>query len=521
MILAFGVIIAYILFSVFHFSATRYAAGWMKREKEKDTESGIDDSSLPEMVIIIPALREVSLVEDTLDYFSKLKYAKEKCKIIFVTTVIERIGKKENIKKIEGFYKKISQKNTPEEIGKCCEGLFPRSYLKDVEAIIGSDKPDREKIGDLYILYDSVPTTEDAIRKTIEQNKEKYGNYYVVECPVAGMEAGKPTQLNYVTEHLAEIIGQYNRERLFIGVYDFDSRPDLRTLLYIARKEQENKRMGRRSADFYQQTQLPYKNIGDIDRISKSKSLMKANVIMYTRRALGIEIFKILRYRRHLQKGGSRLLRPVINCLGAGMFVEKETLKEIGGFAEPVEDLVLGYQLNVKNKNVEPIPYINIMQPYLFMKEMINSHSRIFMIGLRLYREGKYGNSDKRQSVIPAVKEFTECMMWLMCCPLLWTAFIVCLAKGCILSSLALFLCVILLRFWADFIMLMRETERQIHDYEGIECSINISFGQMAVMMMLTPLLGIVRFISAAVGVGKYVFFYVLHKKVYRKKTER
>lgn len=521
MILAFGVIVAYILFSVFHIFATGYAASWMKKEKEKDTESCVDNSNLPEVVIIIPALREVSLVEDTLDYFSKLKYAKEKYKIIFVTTVIERIAKKDNINRIAGFYKRISLNNTPEEIGKCCEGLFPRSYLKDVEAIIGSDKTDREKLEDIYTLYDSVPTTGEAIRKTIEQNKEKYGNYYVVECPVAGTEAGKPTQLNYVTEHLAEIIGQYAQNRLLIGVYDFDSRPDLRTLLYIARKEQESKRAGIRLADFYQQTQLPYKNVGDIDRLSKSKSLMKANVIMYTRRALGIEIFKILRYRRHLQKGRFRLSRPVINCLGAGMFVEKETLKEIGGFVEPVEDLVLGYQLNVKSKNVEPIPYINIMQPYLFMKEMINSHSRIFMIGLRLYREGKYSNSVKRQSVIPAVKEFTECMMWLLCCPLLWTAFIVCFAKGYILSSLILFLCVILLRFWTDFIMLIKETERQIRDYEGIECNIKLSFWQKVVMMMLTPFLGIVRFVSAAVGVGKYVYFYVFHKKMYRKKTER
>ena len=83
-------------------------------------------------------------------------------------------------------------------------------------------------------------------------------------------------------------------------------------------------------------------------------------------------------------------MRPIINCLGAGIFIEENTLREIGGFAEPVEDLVLGYKLNIKNKRVEPLPYINIMQPYLYMKEMINSHSRIFMIGLRLYREGTY-----------------------------------------------------------------------------------------------------------------------------------
>lgn len=520
MIVAFGIIFVYILCSIFHFSATRYATGWMKKEKEKNMKLELDDA-LPEIVIIIPALREVSLVDDTLDYFSKLKYAKDKYKIVFVTTVIETISKKEKRNRIERFYRKINLKNNLEEIGKCSEGLFPLSYLKEVEKIIGSDKTDNERIQELYELYDSVPSTGEVIEKTIELNKEKYRNYYIVECPIADMEAGKPTQLNYVVEHLSEVIGEYNKDRLLIGVYDFDSRPDWRTLSYIALKEQEYKKQGRSPIDFYQQTQLPYKNIKDIDSISKSKNLMKANVIMYTSRALGIEIFKILRYRKHLERGRFRFMRPVINCLGAGMFIEKGILKEIGGFAEPVEDLVLGYQLNIKNKYVEPIPYINIMMPYLFMKEMINSHSRVFMIGLRLYWEGKYIEPGKGQSIIPAVKEFIECMMWLLCCPIMWTAFIMCAVRGYINVGLILLLCVILLRFWVDFIIMLQEAKRQIRDYDGIECSIDISHGQMIAMMLLSPLLGIIRFVGAFVGVGKYIFFYVFHKKIYRKKTER
>lgn len=56
----------------------------------------------------------------------------------------------------------------------------------------------------------------------------------------------------------------------------------------------------------------------------------------------------------------------------------------------------------------------------------------------------------------------------------------------------------------------------------GIDAEmINISRKQWIMMMLLSPILGIIRFISALIGVGKYIFFYVLHKKVYRKKTER
>ena len=108
MIVAFGIIFVYILCSIFHFSATRYATGWMKKEKEKNMKLELDDA-LPEIVIIIPALREVSLVDDTLDYFSKLKYAKDKYKIVFVTTVIETISKKEKRNRIERFYRKKNE----------------------------------------------------------------------------------------------------------------------------------------------------------------------------------------------------------------------------------------------------------------------------------------------------------------------------------------------------------------------------------------------------------------------------
>lgn len=520
MILAFNIIFAYILFSIFHFWATIYVSKWMKKEKD-NIKLPLDETNMPEIVIIIPALREVSLVEDTMDYFSKMKYSKDKYKIVFVTTVIETISKQNKRNKIEEFYKKISLKSSIEEIGECNEGLFPFSYLKEIEKIIRSGRTDSENIQLLYTLYDSVPTTNEAIKKAIERNKDKYGNYYIADCQISDMGAGKPTQLNYVIEHLSEIIGEFNEERLLIGVYDFDSRPDLRTLAYIAWKEKEDEKEGRKPVDFYQQTQLPYMNIKNIDVMSKSKSLMKANIIMYTRRALGIEIFKILRYKKHLKYGKFQCMSPIINCLGAGMFIEKKTLKEIGGFAEPVEDLVLGYQLNIRNKNVEPIPYINIMQPYLYIKEMINSHSRIFMIGLRLHREGKYIGLDKWKYIIPAIKEFIECIMWLVCCPIMWTAFIGYLMNGYITVGILLLFCVILLRFWMDFAMLTQETKRQISDYDGINCIIEMSRKQWIVMMLLTPILGIIRFISALVGVGKYIFFYVLHKKVYRKKTER
>ena len=130
--------------------------------------------------------------------------------------------------------------------------------------------------------------------------------------------------------------------------------------------------------------------------------------------------------RRTFLKKGCSLLKPHPSLSQDFRNGDGDYLKN----TERVEDLVLGYQLNIKNKYVEPIPYINIMMPFLFMKEMINSHSRVFMIGLRLYWEGKYIEPGKGQSIIPAVKEFIECMMWLLCCPIMWTAFIMCAVRG-------------------------------------------------------------------------------------------
>lgn len=521
MMIAYLIIFSYIAFSVFQICASQYVLKWMKKEERQLEIKNIDMTEAPDILIMIPALREISLVEDTMEYFLKLKYPKSKYKIIFITTILERMEKEKKRKQIPTFYQKINSHKSLEEIAKYNEGLFPLKYINQVFEIINRDESKEKIIQNLYALYDEILTTRDYIQKVIAEDPNKYANYSIIECTIYDTNSGKPTQLNYAVEHINSIIKEYDKDRLLLGVYDFDSRPDLRTLSYIAFKYLAMKQQGQKTPDFYQQTQLPYKNIADIDVLSTNKLLMKANVIMYTRRALGIEIFKLLRYKKHINKGKLSFMKPVINCIGAGMFIKLDVLREIGGFAEPVEDLVLGYKLNIKNKMVVPIPYVNMMQPYLYMKSMINSHSRIFMIGLRLYREKSYIEAERIETLIPAVKEFMECVIWLLCAPIMWGAFIYLFLYESLTVTSMLIIITIFLRFWFDFLQLERVTKDLIQDYEGYECRMEFETKQLLIMLVQVPILGVIRFLSALIGVGKYYYFYILQKKVYRKKTER
>lgn len=517
------VAIAYIFFSIYKIYSWIYVSKW-KDTEEKLFETLIKDEYETNYIILIPGLREVSLVNKTMDYFTKLDYPRDKTHIVFVTTDEEMKIKQEKRERIKNYYEKIKNSPNLSKINKYNNGLFPCSYLKNVLNILQKIISDNKKVDELYSLYDSMPCTGTLIVKNIEMDSVKYKNFYHIACPDFKIDGGKPTQLNYAVEHLWDIIDitGINLDNLYLGVYDFDSRPDVRTLKYIASKNSARKLDNKKSADFYQQTQLPLDGLQDIERICYMKSLIKANIIMYTRRALGIELYKLKKYEKYIASNKNNknvIFKPAINCLGAGMFIKLNVLKEICGFAEPVEDLVLGYKLNVLNKEIVTIPYINIMQPYYNITSMINSHSRIFMIGLRLHKEKLKIN--EFGSFILALKEFVECLIWLLFTPLIWYSYTMLLLNKDRYIVLSLLILTIFIRFYLDIFLLIKESQKLIENHSQNESKLELTVYQAIKIIAISPVLGIIRFITAFIGIGKFIYFYVLKKKKKRKKTER
>jgi len=515
-------VLVYLLYSIYKTFSWICVLKWIEKN-EKSKRQQIHYDYLPYFIILIPALREASLVDETMEYFTKLAYPKDKLFIVFVTTEDEKIFKRMRRTNIEKFFKHVKNNYTVRTIASHNSGLFPRSYFKKIIDIMDRSKDNETRLEKLFDLYDSVPDTGDLIANKIKSDKGKYKNYYHISCPCL-KGGGKPTQLNYAVEYLNEIIdfSKINKDHLYIGVYDFDSRPDIRTLNYIAAVNYERIQNNQKTPDFYQQTQLPLNNLEYIDQFSKFGSLIKSNLNLYTRRALGIELYKLKKmeiFQRKIRHPFLHFLQPAINAIGTGMFIKPETLNEIDGFAEPVEDLVLGYKLGILGKEVVPIPYLNIMEPYYNIISMINSHSRIFMIALRLYKEKIKINSFI--SGVLAIKEFFECIIWLLCTPILWAGYVYLLLNTDPLLVGCLLFITVFMRFYLEEILLIKVNKKLLSYHQHNSSLMVLKPDEIVRMVLLSPILGLIRFITALIGLCKLIYIYVLKKKTIRAKTER
>lgn len=481
---------------------------WMKNEIDSSTQKIDNIKDYVPIILIIPGLRETSIAKETIEYFDLLEYPPEHLHVIFAT-VDEKKEKKDRVSKINAFYKKLCRKCNLRKIAVYNNGLFERTTFSTVADIIENTMSKEDAIRKLVQLYYATDTTYERINKIL-QSKNCNKNFYNIKCPNCDY-SGKPTQINYVLS-LIEKSGLLSDKEVYIGVYDFDSRPDIRTLKYLNFKYQQAKKSGARSPDFFQQMQYPLNAIGGVQVFSRWESLTLSNLTLYMRRVLAIELFKFRRYEIMRQKGG---VLPCVNCLGSGMFILFNVLIDLGKFCEPVEDLILGYQLSSCSKEMQTIPFLNLTEPYYNICAMMNSHSRIFMEDIHMVsRKNKFLHA---RAV--AFQEFFEFMIWLFITPVLLTSFLFLFSKTYL--ALILLLYTIVSRFYIDELIFIFLIPKLINLHKINDSHYSIPRFTKILMVLQSPLMGIFRFISALWGIIKFIDLYILGNKRHRTKTER
>ncbi|AIQ51307.1 hypothetical protein [Paenibacillus sp. FSL R7-0331] len=521
--LCLSITLGYLLYSIYKIASWKYVLHWIRNNHCLQDKEAPHVNHYPDIIILIPGLRETSLVESTVSYYSRLEYPKDKLHIVFITTAEEARMKELRRGQVEKLYHKLKNNDELHSLSEVNNGLYPRYLFPEIQEIMESfHKPD-ERLERLYQLYNALPITGDLIEREIMG----YPQMSHLSCPdLKG--GGKPTQLNYAVEHLGEVLDMsaFDENNLYIGVYDFDSRPDLRTCLYIAENNERKISANLATPDYYQQTQLPLNNLQLLQSVKHQRPLVLANLVMYTRRALGIELFKFKKlefFQRSRFRHRLSLLQPSVNGVGAGLFIKPVTLQEVGYFVEPVEDLIMGYRLGVLKKEVEAIPLLNIMEPYFNIASMIHSQSRIFMIGLRLFREKLTVHS--AHSFLLAAKEYLEFLVWLLVFPVMAFSYLYLFIAVNLTGAAFLLAITVGIRFYLDSILLLKASRQILRMHKGSMPSqddlLELSFREQLQMTFVSPLLGIVRFLTAIIGAGKCIGVYLLGIKTVRTKTER
>lgn len=166
----------------------------------------------------------------------------------------------------------------------------------------------------------------------------------------------KSTKLNYAISILD------STENNFIGVFDFDARPNKDFLKWLIRDMQYRRKNNKELPTVYQ---MPAIICNDI---YKSSFFLSCYSIAHLRRELGIE------GRDFMPKND---LQKIKYCIGAGFFVKLSQLKKYK-FNTYSDDLFLGYILKIKAKKQVIIPYYNKVSSAKSFKELNKQQYKIY-----------------------------------------------------------------------------------------------------------------------------------------------
>ncbi len=206
------------------------------------------------------------------------------------------------------------------------------------------------------------------------------------------------TTLDHAVDRLDEILGplgwhdENDADNTFLCVYDADATPDVRTLTAFAETATRHRALTGQPPALIQQQRLPL--LGRRPFPSGGTGLFLAGEWLYQlRRSPGIELARI-RFTHWLTtiqvpRVVRTLLRPMIYGVGCGMTVHLPTLRTLGGFPEPMEDLGTGHRLSLLGADIAPATVAVLDEPYTEPGGLTDLHALAFLTSVRPDRHAK------------------------------------------------------------------------------------------------------------------------------------
>lgn len=251
--------------------------------------------------ILLPAFKEQSLVNETLDYYSKIKGNNH---VIMVITSEQ-----------EEYENKLLGKN----IKTTCECVDEYLSINN----------------DCNIIH-------------------LHGDY---------ISGTKSTQLNFALNEITKSINVADYYSSYVGVYDFDSRPNLEVL-----EDLRKVICCQNNPEVVQQVPINLKNYSEL--VKNKNYAMIVHCYQSMIRSVGIELASLL---LNLNK----TVVPLY-CMGAGMYLRLDTLVQSDGFPEPIDDLALGYRLYLQGKRFGLFPQYNSVESPNSIREVTKQDVGIF-----------------------------------------------------------------------------------------------------------------------------------------------
>ncbi|MGW0998186.1 hypothetical protein ACWD5V_33890 [Streptomyces sp. NPDC002523] len=343
--------------------ATWLSGRWLTR--------GAAPGDLPDtpFVILLPALREQALVDETLEYFTSLDYPPDLVRIVVVTTERERTDRERLRAGLAAYAQRLRHSERNADPGDLLTGHLPEPSVARLLAM--RDRLDVTQFAAaVEDEFAGTPTT----RQLVERGYGSADGVLVLEAPADWKF--KSGQLRYAFEHLDSLLAHWphwDRCR-YVAVYDFDGRPAPDALRHAAHAAQSG-------AVLLQQPGLTVPG-----RAAGHFSVFDGQ--LHARLGLRLELCSLLidRLLRPLAKGLRAVLASGIHSVGNGLFIDRTRLPLLGGVPAPVDDLALGWRASSTGRVVEPIRSPTLYTAYRNAREAAASRAFIcrgYLLALR------------------------------------------------------------------------------------------------------------------------------------------
>ncbi|MCK7627610.1 hypothetical protein MUU72_31715 [Streptomyces sp. RS10V-4] len=421
--------------------AVELCARWLLDNAHRDLSPADEDG--PWLVVLLPMLREQALAPETIAAFTALDYPRERAAVVAITTEREDNARRRDRDRLPALAA-ISHLTEAQ-----LHGLFPRARCGDIADQVNA-APGEKRLPLLTELYDAEPTTRETVA-TLADNQPAVGLrlVHLHQPDTGGRKAG---QLNHAVEHLDEILGplgwhdENDADDTFLCVYDADAIPDVRTLASFAETVTRHRALTGRPPSLIQQQRLPL--LGRRPFPPGATGLLLAGEWLYQlRRSLGIELARIRLTQwlttTHVPNPIRALLRPMIYGVGCGMTVHLPTVRDLGGFPEPMEDLGTGHRLSLLGADIAPAPIAVLDEPYTESRGLTNLHALAFLTSARPDRHARAvahlpSALSPIGKVLLVLREWADEVAWLTGAPLIASAVISACWSGPLCFALAL-----------------------------------------------------------------------------------
>jgi len=245
-------------------------------------------------IVIIPALREQAVLEETINYFLRVNYPTDRIMLLVVTTERETA---------ETSFFPARTLTTPQLVAKLKMVINPPNGL----------------------LLEHL--------------------HYPDPCGIM------VDQVNYAFKYIIERFPD-NRSKIFAAIYNADSRPNLDTFQVVSGVALQN------NGRVFQQSALFFENIHRVVETNHFpvSRILQANSVLQSRWTLVHEISRFIRQSWFLSRLGLRLF--LAHTVGHGLFLRLDLIDEIQCMPTGTltEDLFFGYLLSLLGEPIRPLP---------------------------------------------------------------------------------------------------------------------------------------------------------------------